>query len=217
MGRVAGMSKKAVYRSSGEAGPRRGRLDPSHQDCCSRSAARLAPEYGHPRRSVVCTHLCTAERLCAFAPHTPERVARTSVGATFRATRGWARAAATGSPRAKYSDEWYLSPLHPSRQVGSKSKHSQVPVLRPRDRAHPERDAPRPPQRQGQGRRALPSLPRLAARCLPYVSWCTAGVCSQAGRADAARRDVLLGGGSLGRAERVRHSNPLRSCACSRA
>ena len=37
---------------------------------------------------------------------------RTSVGATFRATRGWARAPATGSPRAKYSDEWYLSPPH---------------------------------------------------------------------------------------------------------
>ena len=49
---------------------------------------------------------------CALAPCTPERVARTSVGATFRATRSWARAPATGSPRAKYSDEWYLSPLH---------------------------------------------------------------------------------------------------------
>ena len=84
----------------GEAGPRRGRQDPSHQDCCSRSAARLAPVYGHPRRSVVCTHLCTAERRLANSPRTPAPVARTSVGATFRATRGWARAPATGSPRA---------------------------------------------------------------------------------------------------------------------
>ena len=39
-------------------------------------------------------------------------MARTSVGATFQATRGWARAPATGSPRAKYSDPWYLSPPH---------------------------------------------------------------------------------------------------------
>ncbi len=31
---------------------------------------------------------------------------------SFRATRGWARAPATGSPRARYSDEWYLSPPH---------------------------------------------------------------------------------------------------------
>jgi hypothetical protein len=38
-----------------KAGPRRGRQDPSHQDCCSRSATRRAPEYGHPRRRVVCT------------------------------------------------------------------------------------------------------------------------------------------------------------------
>jgi hypothetical protein len=37
----------------------------------------------------------------------------------------------------------------PSRRAGSKSKHSQVPVLRPRDRAHRERDAPHTPQRQG--------------------------------------------------------------------
>ena len=53
----------------GEAGPRRGRQDPWHQDCCSRSSARRAPEYGHPRRSVVCTHLCTAERLA----HSPRK------------------------------------------------------------------------------------------------------------------------------------------------
>jgi hypothetical protein len=53
----------------GEAGPQRGRHDPSHPYCCSRSAARRAPEYGHPRRSVVCTHLCTAERL-AHSPRT---------------------------------------------------------------------------------------------------------------------------------------------------
>jgi hypothetical protein len=45
----------------GEAGPRRGRQDPSHQDCCSGSATRRAPEYGHSRRSVVCAPLCTAE------------------------------------------------------------------------------------------------------------------------------------------------------------
>jgi len=67
---------------------------------------------------------------CAFVPHRPERVARTSVRARLRATRrGCARAPATGSPRAlayaaptsapcacgafedsakiaKYSDEW---------------------------------------------------------------------------------------------------------------
>jgi hypothetical protein len=47
----------------GEAGPRRGRQDPSHQDCCSRSATRRAPAYGHTRRSVVCTPLCPAKRL----------------------------------------------------------------------------------------------------------------------------------------------------------
>jgi hypothetical protein len=73
-----------------------------------------------------------------------------------------------------------------SRRVGSQSKHSQVPIRRRRDRAHRRRDAPHPPQRQGQGRRVLPRLPRLAIRCLPYVSWCTAGVCSHAGRVDAA-------------------------------
>ena len=55
----------------------------------------------------------------------------------------------------------------PSWLVGSKSKHSQVSLLRPRDQAHRERDAPHPPHRQGQGRRVLPSLPRLAVRCLP--------------------------------------------------
>ena len=60
-----------------------------------------------------CLHPIVHRRTpCAFAPHTPEREARTSVGATFRATRGWARAPATGSPRAKYSDEPHLSPPH---------------------------------------------------------------------------------------------------------
>ena len=47
--RAACMIKKAVYRSSGRRGPPQGRQDPSHQDCCSRSSARRAPEYGHPR------------------------------------------------------------------------------------------------------------------------------------------------------------------------
>ena len=72
---------------------------------------------------------------CGFAPQTPERVARTPVGTTFRATRGWARAprhriatragicstdfctyACGGfedsAKIAKYWDEWYLSPPH---------------------------------------------------------------------------------------------------------
>ncbi len=53
----------------GEAGPRRGRQDPSDQDCCSRSTACRAPAYGHPRRSEICTHLCSAERV-AHSPRT---------------------------------------------------------------------------------------------------------------------------------------------------
>ena len=69
--RVAGMIKKAVSRSSGRSrvrGEDDKVQDPCHQDCCFRSAARRAPEYGHPHRSVICTHLC-AERL-AHSPHT---------------------------------------------------------------------------------------------------------------------------------------------------
>jgi hypothetical protein len=72
---------------------------------------------------------------CAFAPQTPARVARTSVGATFGATRGLgpcprhriatrARICSTdfypyvcggledGAKAARYSDERYLSPPH---------------------------------------------------------------------------------------------------------
>ena len=115
--RVAGMIKKAVYRSSG----RRVR---GEDDKIPPIKKQLAPDLPLDAlrsmdirvRSVVCSLLCTAERL--FAPRTPERVARKSVGVSFRATRGWARAPATGSPRAKYSDEWYLLPAAPSRQVG---------------------------------------------------------------------------------------------------
>jgi hypothetical protein len=51
-----------------------------------------------------------------------------------------------------------------SRRVGSKCRHSQVPVLRPHDRAHRERDAPHPPQRQGQ-RPACST--ELASTCRP--------------------------------------------------
>ena len=98
--RVAGMIKKAVYRSSG----RRVR---GEDDKIPPIKKKVAPDLPLDAlrsmdirvRSVVCTLLCTAERL--FAPHRPERVVRTSVGATFRATRGWASAPAPGSPRAK--------------------------------------------------------------------------------------------------------------------
>jgi hypothetical protein len=41
---------------------------------------------------VICTHLCTAERL-AHSPRTRQNEWRArQSGATFRATRGWARA-----------------------------------------------------------------------------------------------------------------------------
>jgi hypothetical protein len=54
----------------GEAGPRRGRQDHCHQDCCSGSATRRAPgEYEHSRRSVVCTPLCSANAVRIFAAH----------------------------------------------------------------------------------------------------------------------------------------------------
>jgi hypothetical protein len=134
---------------------------------------------------VVCTHLCAAERL-AHSPRKrqnewrarqserrfksrrvepvrppPDRHARSHMQRRLLHVR--VRRFEGSAKIAKYSDEWYLSPPH---RVGSKSKHSQVPVLRPRHRAHRERDAPHPPQRQGRGRRALPSLPRLAVRCL---------------------------------------------------
>ncbi len=83
LNRVAGKIKKGGVSIVGEAGPRRGRQDPCHQECCSRSAARMWTSASirgvHPL-----VHRRTA---CAFAPHTPERVAHTSVGATFRATR----------------------------------------------------------------------------------------------------------------------------------
>ena len=63
-----------------EAGPRRGRQDPWHQDCCSGSATRRAPEYGHPR-SIRGLHLLVHRRApCAFSPRTRqnERRARQS-------------------------------------------------------------------------------------------------------------------------------------------
>jgi hypothetical protein len=132
---------------------------------------------------------CAPPNALRIRPHTPERVTRTSVGATFPSHEGMgpcprhriatrARICITGfkfytyarggledsAKIAKYSDEWYLSPPH---RLGCKRKHSQVPIRRRRDRAHRERDAPHPPQRQGQGRRALPSFPRLAVHCLP--------------------------------------------------
>jgi hypothetical protein len=95
-----------------EAGPRRARQDPSHQDCCSRSAARCAPEYGHPRRSVVCTRLCTAERL-AHSRRTRQNEWRARQSERRSELRGVGPVhSATGSPRARYSDEWYLSPPH---------------------------------------------------------------------------------------------------------
>ena len=101
----------------GEAGPRRGRQDPCHQDCSSRSAARCAPEYGHPRRIRGLHSLVNRRTPCALA-HLPERVARTSVGATFRVMRSWARAPATGSPRALA----YAAPTAtPTRAAGSRT------------------------------------------------------------------------------------------------
>jgi hypothetical protein len=63
------MIKKAVHRSLGRRVRGEDDKDPHHQDCSSRSAARRAPEYGHPRRSVVCTHLCTADPLA----HSPRK------------------------------------------------------------------------------------------------------------------------------------------------
>ncbi len=52
-------------------------------------------------------------------------------------------------------------------------KHSQVPILRPvhrpRDRAHRERDAPHPPQRQGQGRRAHRACLDLPSAACPKI------------------------------------------------
>ena len=96
----------------GEAGPRRGRQDPCHQHCCSRSSARRAPEYGHPRRSVVCTRLCTAERL-AHSPRKRQNEWRARQSGRRSELRGVGPVPpATGSPRARYSDEWYLSPPH---------------------------------------------------------------------------------------------------------
>ena len=136
------MIKKTVYRSSG----RRVR---GEDDKIPPIKKKVAPDLPLDAlrntdirvRSVVCTLLCTAERL--FAPHRPERVVRTSVGATFRATRGWARAPATGSARAKYSDEWYLSPPHRvAKLVRKASTHRYLSF-------DPERDAPHPLQQQG--------------------------------------------------------------------
>ncbi len=151
-----------------EAGLRRGRQDPSRQDCCS----RFAPEYGHPRRSVVYILLCAAERL-AHLPRKrqnewrarqserrfksrrvgpvrppPDRHARSHMQRRLRHLR-------VRRARGQREDRQVLGrvvPLAaaPSRRADSKSKHSQVSILRPRDRAHRERDAPRPPQRQGQ-------------------------------------------------------------------
>jgi hypothetical protein len=136
------MIKKAVYRSSGRAGPRRGRQGPWHQDCCSRSSTRHAPEYGHPRRSVVCTPLCTANALRTFAAHvhTCTPLAKSAQASHKRQNelRVPSNAGLGPCPRiatharicstdfytcacggledsakiAKYSDEWCLSPPH---------------------------------------------------------------------------------------------------------
>ena len=153
----------------GEAGPRRGRQGPCHQDCCSRSAARRAPEYGHPHRSVVCTHLWTAERLAhSSRTHQNEWRGRQS----GRGSELGGEAAPVSPPldrharshmphrllhrraRGQRKDRQVLGRVvtlaaAPSHRAGSKSKHSQVPILRRRDRAHRERDAPHAPQRQG--------------------------------------------------------------------
>jgi hypothetical protein len=84
----------------GEAGPQRGRQDPSHQDCCYRSAARRASEYGHPRRSVVCTPLCTAERL-AHSPRKRQNEWRARQSGRRSELRGVGPVPpAAGSPRA---------------------------------------------------------------------------------------------------------------------
>ena len=186
----------------GEAGPRRGRQDPSHQDCCSRSATRRAPEYGHPRRSVACTPLCPAERL-ADSPRKRQNEWRArQSGATFRATRGWARAPRLPDRHARSHMQHRLLHLRvrrvrgqrkdrqvlgrvvplaaaPSRRVGSKSKHSQVPVLRPRDRAHRALSSAATRARPaGSAELASTCRPLPALRFMVYGRWmlaCRAG------------------------------------------
>jgi hypothetical protein len=139
-----------------EAGPRRGRQDPSRQDCCS----RFAPEYGHPRRSVVYIPLCAAERLAHLprkrqnewrARQSERRFKSRRVGPVRPPPDRHARShmqrrllhLRVRRARGQRKDRQVLGrvvPLAaaPSRRVGSKSKHSQVHILRPRDRAHRE-------------------------------------------------------------------------------
>ncbi len=124
---------------------------------------RRAPVYGHPRRSVVCTHLCTANTLRIRPAHArtsgayvsrsdvpsyegvgpvrppPDRHARSHMQHRLLHLR-------VRRARGQRKDRQVLGgavPLAaaPSRRVGSKRRRSQVPLLRPHDRAHRERDA----------------------------------------------------------------------------
>ncbi len=104
--------------SIGEAGPRQGRQDPWHQDCCSQSAARHASEYGHARRSVVCTPLCTAERL-AHSPRKRQNESRARQSERRSELRGVGPVPpATGSPRAL---EYAAPTSTPARAAGSRT------------------------------------------------------------------------------------------------
>ncbi len=200
--RVAGMIKKTAYRSSGRrvrgeddkippiktAAPdlplavlrRMGiRVDPrSAPTCAPPNALRIRPANASTSGAHVSRSDVRSYEGVGPVPPPPDRDARSHMQHRLLHLR-------VQRARRQCKDRQVLGrvvPLAaaPSRRVGSKSRHSQVPVLRPRDRAHRERDAPHPPQRQGQGRGVVPSLPRLAvlpaprpaARPLPYgVAW----------------------------------------------
>ena len=177
-------------------------------------------------------HLHTSCDVGASAPHTPERVARTSDGTMFRVTSGWARGprhriatrACVGSTDfhtyacggfedgakiPKYSDEWCLSPPHRVAELVRKASTHRYLSFDPMTEHIASEMRLILCSDNGKAGLLYQACRDLPSAACPYVSWCTAGVCSHAGLVDAARHDVLLvtvGGSlrsSLGRAGRV--------------
>ncbi len=125
-----------------------------------------------------------------------------------------ARTSGASRRRAKCPDEWCLSPPHRVAELVRKASTHRYPSFDPMTEhiaSEMRLILCSDKGKAGVLCRACLDLPSAAC---PYVSWCTAGVCSHAGLVDAARHDVLLvtvGGSlrsSLGRAGRVPDSTP---------